>query len=434
MTFFLSQPAGAAIAPWEKGAPGSGATVALGDVGAQGWNVLAEDLPLPAAILKDSALRHNSRWMRAFLAGSGVQIAPHGKTTMSPELFRLQIEDGAWGITLSTPHQVRVARAFGHSRIFLANQLIGRAGIAYIVAELKRDPGFEFYCLVDSVQNVDQIAAAAAAADLGRPVRVLVELGFDGGRTGCRSLEEALVVARAVRATSGLVALAGVEGFEGIIRGPSVEETLARVTTFLDEMAALAYRCEAERLFAPGTVVFSAGGSAFFDLVAAKLGAIRLAQESMVLLRSGCYLTHDSVMYTKLFALLAQRDQALASSHGGLVPALEVWAYVQSVPEPGRVIVALGKRDVSYDDPPVALAWFRPGAGMAGPEPAPQDHRVTQLNDQHAYLSTPPDTPWRVGDMVGFGISHPCLTFDKWRVLHVVDDAYGVTGAVRTYF
>ena len=58
------------------------------------------------------------------------------------------------------------------------------------------------------------------------------------------------------------------------------------------------------------------------------------------------------------------------------------------------------------------------------------------MNDQHAYLRWGADEadPAQVGDLIGCGISHPCTTFDKWRVLFTVDDAYRVTGAIRTFF
>ena len=83
--------------------------------------------------------------MQAFVAQSRVVIAPHGKTTMSPQLFRRQMADGAWAITVATAHQLQVARSFGFQRIILANQLVGRQAIRYVLAELERDPGFDFY-------------------------------------------------------------------------------------------------------------------------------------------------------------------------------------------------------------------------------------------------------------------------------------------------
>jgi D-serine dehydratase len=92
----------------------------------------------------------------------------------------------------------------------------------------------------------------------------------------------------------------------------------------------------------------------------------------------------------------------------------------------------MGKRDVSYDDLPVPLKWLRPERGVSA-DVAP-GHEVTGLNDQHCHLRIPADSPLAVGDMVCFGISHPCLTFDKWQVIPVVDDDYNVISAVRTYF
>jgi D-serine dehydratase len=114
------------------------------------------------------------------------------------------------------------------------------------------------------------------------------------------------------------------------------------------------------------------------------------------------------------------------------MPALEVWAYVQSRPEPEKVLLTMGKRDVSYDELPVPRFWCQ--AGGARPHPIGDGHRVTGLNDQHCHMNVPTNSPLQVGDMVGFGVSHPCLTFDKWPVLYVVDDDYTVTGAVRTFF
>jgi D-serine dehydratase len=418
----------------EKGVPGGVRGLPLETVVMQGWNLLAEDLPLPAAILKLDALRANSRWMKGFLEHTGSKLAPHGKTTMSPSLFNLQLEDGAWAITVSTAHHLHVARSFGFKRIVLANQLVGRSAIAWVIGELNRDPDFQFYCLVDSIDNLRQLTRVAREEGLQRPLCVLVEIGFANGRTGCRSVAEALDLAREIRSCADVIALSGVEGFEGIIRGPTEAETISKVERFLDTMVELAEACGREELFAPGLVIFSAGGSAFFDLVSAKLGQIALDRDHIVLLRSGCYLTHDSVMYTHLFAQLKARAPDLAAAMGDLQPALEVWAYIQSLPEPGRAIAALGKRDVSYDQPPVPLSWFRPGGGMTRPQPVPPGHKVLGLHDQHCVLEAPSDTPWRVGDMVGFGISHPCLTFDKWRVLHLVGPDYSIVGSVRTYF
>ncbi|MHA1571595.1 MAG: amino acid deaminase, partial [Alphaproteobacteria bacterium] len=248
-----------------KGYPDGVAPVPLGKIGGQGWNLLREDLPLPVAVLKASAVENNSRWMQRFIELSGAVLCPHGKTTMSPQLFQRQLDDGAWGITMGTVDQVRICRGYGIDRIILANQLVGRQGIGYILDELHEDPDFDFYCLVDSVQGVERLAAAVAAHALQRPLQVLLEGGIVGGRTGCRSIEDAVGVAEAVRAAGSSLVLRGVEGFEGLVTGADVGERERKVSAFLDFLVGLAVRGVAEDWFGPGPIILTAGGSAFYD-------------------------------------------------------------------------------------------------------------------------------------------------------------------------
>lgn len=424
--------ADAPLSALDKGVPSLSAPLDTCDVAAQGWNVLAEDIPLPCAVLLESAMRNNSRWMKAFLQTAEAELAPHGKTTMAPAIFQLQMEDGAWGITVSTLHQLRVARHFGYNRIFYANQVIGKAAISYVVSESARDPFFDIHFLIDSMENFLAIDSAAAAAGLVHPLKALVEVGYIGGRTGCRTKEEALAIARAIH-ESRSIQLVGIEGFEGLLKAGTPEETLALVGDLLDRMVDIARECDRLGLFAPGEIHLSAGGSSYYDIVSGKLGAAKFSRPAKVLLRSGCYITHDSVMYAKAINALRERG-SIELPAGGPEAALEIWAYVQSRPEIDKVIAAFGKRDISYDDQPVLLKWFRPDGSNETPQPIGGGHIVTRLNDQHAHLTVPADSPLRVGDLVCFGISHPCLTFDKWRVMHVVDDDYNVTNSIRTYF
>jgi len=434
MSLHPTRPEEAPLNSCDKGIPGNATAVRLRDVPHQGWNVLREDLPLPVAVLKQDALMHNSQWMRNFVGHHGVHLAPHGKTSMSPGLFDLQLADGAWAITLATPHQIQVARHFGYRRILLANQLIGRSAIEYVLGELNADPTFDFYCLVDSLQSVEQLVRGARRSRSLRSLSVLVEMGYPGGRTGCRTVAQGLEVARAVAAHPDALRLCGVEGFEGLIRKSTPEETIHGVESFLGTVTELARSCEVGGLFADAPILLSAGGSAFFDLAVKALSQANLSRPSLVLLRSGCYLTHDSLMYTFAFDRMKIRSPEIAARGEGLRPVIEVWAYVQSRPEAQLAIAGLGKRDVSHDELPVPIAWFRPGSGASRPSPMPPGHRTTRLNDQHAYLDIPADSPLAVGDMLGFGISHPCLTFDKWRVMHLVDADYAVVDSVRTYF
>lgn len=422
-----------------KGMPGNIGSLPIEAIQHQGWNVLREDLPLPLAVIRQDALLHNSDWMRRFLQERGSIFAPHGKTTMSPQLFDLQQRDGAWGITLATCHQVQVARQFGVKRIVLANQLVGKQAISYILQSLKEDPTFDFYCLVDDAANVAMLAKAVQAANIGRPLQVLLEVGYVGGRTGCRDDAAVNAVIKALKQASPYLSLRGIEGFEGLIKPLPGQDIETQITAFLARMVSTVRACEEEGVFGDGNILLSAGGSSFYDLVTRHFSAVKLSREHVVLTRSGCYLTHDAHLYKEAFARLQDRTPDVRELGAGLQPALEVWGYVQSRPELGKVIVNLGKRDISPDHMPPVTGWFRPKENDSmsentGPSALIEGHVVTGLDDQHCHMSVPEASPLQIGDMVCFGISHPCLTFDKWEAIVMVDKQYNVVGAVRTYF
>jgi D-serine dehydratase len=416
-----------------KGLPAGIAAVQLEAVGGCGFNVLREDLPLPLAVLKSSSLAHNASWMRAFLELTGVRLAPHGKTSMSPELFRRQLDDGAWGITVATVQQLRVCRQHGIRRILMANQLVGRQAIRYVLDELAHDPDFEFFTLADSIAGVEMLANAALERNAGRPLNLLVELGVRGGRTGCRSVAEALAVANRIAQATPHLRLAGVEGYEGAVPGATPEDKEANIATFVDALGQVAIECEERGLFDAGSVILSAGGSAYFDMVT-RLPREVAGRHAEIVIRSGCYLTHDSDSYADAARRMLTRMPQLAALGDGLRDAIEIFAYVQSRPEPDLAILALGKRDVSHDlHLPFARTAFRPGHDVR-PRPLAPGCAVTALNDQHAYLHVPAGEALAVGDVVGCSISHPCTTFDKWRFLPIVNDDYDVVDAVATWF
>jgi D-serine dehydratase len=240
-----------------------------------------------------------------------------------------------------------------------------------------------------------------------------------------------MATARAVKDSRHLV-LSGVEAFEGILHGKDDADTEAKVRKLYQDVVGAAAACEEAGLFGTGPVILSGGGSAYYDLAAEGLSRTPLKSETLLVIRSGCYLTHDSAWLDTYWRRMRERSPELSLPRRDPQAALEVWATIQSIPEEGLAFATMGKRDVSYDmDLPVPLAWFRPG--MAAPQPL-EGHKVTGLNDQHAYLQRPEGSPLQVGDLVSFGISHPCTTFDKWRLIPVVDDGYGVVGAVTTEF
>lgn len=396
------------VAWTEKGFPYR-AEVTPTTVREKNWNVLRGDLPLPLLVLRASALDHNIAAMAAWAARNHFEIAPHGKTTMCPQIYARQIEAGAWAITVANTSQALVCLRFGFKRILIANQLVGHANIRSLVEAMKQDPHVEIYCLVDSVEGVCHLAAELERAGSPRPVDVLVEFGKTGWRTGSRTMESARAVRRAVGEHAGQLRFRGVEAFEG--SSPNDEQA----EEFLDAMVRGAQEFVAG---ADLPLIFSAGGSVYLGPVSRAFARLDRASWKPII-RSGCYVTHDHGAY-------AQRQQAIAGTPAAaglpqFQAALELWSYVQSMPDPNLAILTFGKRDCAYD--------------LALPTPIDiPEAKITAINDQHAFLAYSGDTKLAIGEKIRCGISHPCTAFDKWRVIPVVDDNYDVIDLYRTYF
>ena len=410
-----------------KGFPPTAGRVTVGTIGAQGWNARTGDLWLPLVVLKERALDHNIALMAAYCRAHDLSLAPHGKTPMAPQIVDRQLRAGAWGVTAATVQQARVFRAFGAARVFIANEVVEPGAARWLAAELARDPQFECYALVDSEAAVAALTRALAPSAPARPLPVLVELGAPGGRAGCRTEAEAAAVIRAVRA-SGVLELAGVEAYEGAVPAPSPERRLDAVTDFLGGVRAITASLMRQHAFAGRReILVSAGSSLFVDRVADLFRPPWPTADSVrIVVRAGAYITHDVDQYERLSPFAGR-----GTGPDRMRPALELLAVVLSRPEPELAIVGFGKRDAPYDVRLPIPTWvWRDGTTRAFGDGA----AVQALNDQHAFVQLPPGADLRVGDVVGFDVSHPCTTFDKWRLLPLVDDGYAVTGGIATFF
>ncbi len=393
------------------------------EIASWGWNLLRDEISLPAAVLYEDRIRHNLQWMQQFVAEYGLKLAPHGKTTMAPRLFELQLQAGAWGITLATAHQTRVAYAHGVRRVLMANQLIGKENMA-ILSRLLKDPSFDYFCLVDSAAQVEQLGRFFR--ERGQRLQVLIELGVMGGRAGVRDDEQLRALVHALELSPAL-ALCGVEMYEGVL------EEEGAIRAFLGRAVETTHRLASDGRFQRAPFLLSGAGSAWYDVVAEVFAAAGFGESIEIVLRPGCYLTHDVGVYQEAQERILIRNPIAHRMRSGLLPALEVWAHVQSIPEPERAIIALGKRDAAFDlGLPLPSRHFR--SGWTEPAQAAAHWTITRMMDQHACLRIAEGDDLRVGDMIGFGISHPCLTFDKWRCLLVLDSKYQVVDVLQTFF
>ncbi|MFJ9812037.1 alanine racemase [Streptomyces sp. NPDC101158] len=408
-----------------KALPPDAEGLTVGELAAQRRNLFTGGFTTPVLALSAESVEHNLRLLETYAERHGLAFAPHGKTSMAPQLFDRQIEHGAWGITAAVPHQARVYRAHGIARIFLANEVVDAVALRWLAAELDADPDFRFVCYVDSVRGVELMDEALTGAGARRAVDVVVELGAgDGARTGARTEADCAAVADAVAATRTL-RLVGVAGYEGEV--PQADEE--RVRAWLRRLTALAAEFDKEGRFDPaaGEIVVSAGGSAWFDTVAEVFAEIpEFSLPVLKLLRSGAYVSHDSGHYRTLTPFNRIPEE------GALEPAFRLWTQVVSRPTAEQAFTNAGKRDAAHD---LHLPEAQVVRDARTGEIRPADGiRVTGLSDQHAWVRTEEGADLEVGDWLGMGLSHPCTSFDKWQLIPLVEADGTVVDYIRTFF
>ena len=380
----------------------------------------------PVLVLHDGAAHHNIALMAEFCRRRRVAIAPHAKTTMTPYLMGLQIASGAWGMTAASMRQARLLVKLGVRRVLLANEVVETRDVEWLVQHLSTSgPEADFLCYVDSIDGLTRLESQLARTSPVRSeVGVLVELGYDGGRTGIRSVDAGLRLARAVT-ESRLLRLRGVAGYEGLLPRDG-GRTPPGLRHYLADLGTLVRSCRAEGFFGQVPVV-SAGGSSYFDVVVEHLGPDSFDFATQTILRSGCYVVHDHGLYHETSPL----DGRAPRGHATFAPALELIGTVLSRPEENLAIVNFGRRHVPTDDRlPVLIGALTPD-GSHRPFPGAFVRRV---DDEHCYLVTPSHSQLSPGDRLAFGLSHPCGAFDRWRAIPVVDERYRVLDVASPLF
>lgn len=404
---------------------GSGCLTKLNN---SGWNLLAEEVSFPIAVINQKHLLNNARWMQDFSEKASVKLAPHGKTSMAPELFKLQLEHGCWGISLATVPQVINAVEHGVERIILANQLIG-AYHMNLIADLLISTELEFYCFVDSIENVH--ALGKFFSNLPVSLNILIEIGVAEGRCGWRDQQNMTPLLDAIEQYPQL-RLCGISFYEGVIHG---SDAAAEVITFVNSVCALVGELHSQNKFDSNQVIITGAGSAWYDLVAQELVSNKalIGVNCLPIIRPGCYLIHDKGIYQSAQNDITSRSQLACDISGELISNLELWAYVHSVPESGLAIIGLGKRDVAFDAGlPIPEYVYRPGTNA--PIAIEGGSKVIKIMDQHCMLNFDNKTSLKPGDLVSFATSHPCLTMDKWRRIGLIDSNFIVKQSIETFF
>jgi len=373
-------------------------------------NLFTANFQFPIMVLKEAAIKNNIAQMMSFCNSVDAQLAPHVKTTMSPQLAQMQVAAGATALTIANFWQGRIFLKHGFKNLIIANEVLDPTAIAEI-AKINKQKQAEIIFYVDSILALEIIQKHTP---LEGEQNLFIEVGTENGRGGVRELSLVEQLAQRIKADKRLN-LIGVTGFEGAVpdaaRGRRGEKKISKFCQKIVAAAELAYPYKSDQQF-----VISAGGSAYFDIVARELN--KFEKPRRLLLRSGGYITHDHKYYEEIYPF--------ASTDRSFQPAIELWAQVISKPEKGFGVLNLGKRDIGNDlHNPIPIKSYD---GQVKSFSAV----IEKLNDQHGYLRGKQE--FSLAQLIGLGISHPCTTFDKWGLIPLVNDDYDLIDCLQTFF
>ena len=378
-------------------------------------NLFTSDFQFPIMILRDSALENNIKRMASYCKSLGFELAPHVKTSMSPQISQRQLDAGAWALTVANFSQASMMYASGFNRLIIGNEVVEPTSIAEI-AKINGSGAGQIIFYIDSLAGL-KIAQDSITNVADAKLNVFMEIGAVGARTGIRDLELLKIILAEI-AKDERIYVRGVSGFEGVVPGGNRDsDGIEKLRIFLRHIVAAA------KITAPfireDKIIISGGGSSFFDYVAEEFA--KYEGDAQFILRSGGYVSHDHIGYENMYPFMGAPDSER------FYPALELWARVLSVPEADLAILNYGKRDAGNDvgNPLPILKLGKKLEAFKG--------EIEKLNDQHAFMKISPGTV-AVGDIIGCGISHPCTNFDKWRLLPLVNDNYDVIDLVHTHF
>jgi D-serine deaminase-like pyridoxal phosphate-dependent protein len=359
-----------------------------------------DQLETPAAVVDLDRLALNLDRMAAYCAVHGLRLRPHVKTHKAPRIAAEQLRLGASGLTVATVREAEVMSE-------LTDDLL----LAYPLAQptaLRRftniAPSVRLAVALDSRAAAERLAAAAA--EIGRQVHVLVELDVGMRRTGVADAAAAASLAAFV-ADQPALAYGGVAFYPGHVRqathaqAPAMAGVARQVELALEALARAGH---------PAGVV--SGGST--------PAAWRMHEvPGLTEVRPGTYVYNDRVTA----AIGACEWDACAFT---------VLATVVSTSVPGQAVIDAGSKALGREPMDHTRVDAAPGGDGAAPPPGGRTDGfgalldrpevvVARMSEEHGVLDLS-RTEWRpeVGDTVRVVPNHACV------VVHLNDLVYGV--------
>ncbi len=182
------------------------------------------DIETPALILEKSVFENNIAEMKKILDGSKLSLRPHYKSHKCSQIARIQIENGAVGMTCAKLSEAYDLVDSGIEDVLIANQIVGDEKISRLASLAKK---CRLTVCVDNEENVADISRAAES--VGALVRCLVEYEIGMERCGVTDSESVLKLAKYIDSCPNLK-FEGIQAYAGHISHMEDSEERMRAT------------------------------------------------------------------------------------------------------------------------------------------------------------------------------------------------------------
>ena len=401
-------------------------------------NIIKENIQFPILSIDKLQLINNIRIMKNFAIKNNLSLAPHCKTFMSPQLINNHLKK-TWGLTISNNQQLSTIINLNVKNIIYGNLIVNEANlIQYLDIVKKYRKLTNIYYCIDSLFGLNLLMKVVTKKKYKFKIRILIELGTKNGRCGIRNFKSFKKIVISLNNIPKNILVSGLFFYEGAIKNSS----LSKVSKKIMDLLQFTFRCHEElvyqNLYKEKIKLISGGGSEYFDLVTKYFNKFNTKNDTKLILRPGSFIAYGHGYYEKKINNLKKRNIIKSISDKNKIffkPSLLLWSHVLSINDNGIAIVNFGKRDVSFDlGNPIPINVYRNKKKYRNNETKPNNLNVIKLNDQHAFLKYNNKIKLNIGDLISFGISHPCITLDKWKYVFLINSKFDVIDVYQTFF
>ncbi len=401
-------------------------------------NIIKENVQFPILSIDKENLLNNIKIMDNFAKENNALLAPHCKTFMSPQLINHYLKK-TWGVTISNNQQLSSIINLNIKNIIYGNLITNESNLIQYLNIINKYKNISniYYC-VDSLFGLNLLIKLIKKNKYKFKIKILIELGFKNGRCGIRNLKNFREILKKLKNSPKNIIVNGLFFYEGAINNKQIGTVSKKIKNIIK----FTHQCHDElinnNIYKDKENIITAGGSEYFDLVSTYFNEYNFKNNPKLVLRPGSFVAYGHGHYEKKINYLRKRNLTGKLSKKNNIffePSLLLWSHVISINDNGIAIINFGKRDVSFDlGNPVALNIYRNNKKLKEIKNISNNLKVFKLNDQHAFLKFNKNVKLNIGDLISFGVSHPCITFDKWRYFYIIDKKFNIIDTFKTFF